>query len=40
MCDIGKDFRLLSLDDFILEGGSIMWMEKGTVIVTEECLLS
>ncbi|WP_034553214.1 agmatine deiminase [Carnobacterium funditum] len=39
MCDIER-LDCYRLDDFILEGGSIHVDGEGTVIVTEECLLS
>lgn len=39
MCDIEK-LGCYSLDDFVLEGGSIHVDGEGTLIVTEECLLS
>lgn len=39
MCDIERKDRY-RLDDFVLEGGSIHVDGEGTLIVTEECLLS
>lgn len=39
MCDMERKTRY-RLDDFILEGGSIHVDGEGTLIVTEECLLS
>ncbi len=39
ICDITGDARI-RLDDFVLEGGSIHVDGEGTLITTEECLLS